>query len=276
MSGLEDATGIRGRRGPGYPNLDLETAIARAEELYQLSARAPIPLVAAAEKWGYTARSSNTLRNAAALKRFGLISDVGDGTRRMVQLTDFGRRLLVLAKDQSSPEWQSAVREAALQPKIYRELLQHFDGVLPADRAIEHHLILERGFSDESARDLIKKLRSTVRFAGIREIQGEKTPADTLGLEDAHGGSVGHAAGGGRRIVTAARAYGGSPLGDAAEPSAQGRAVQIPYSTGRWARLEAEFPMTEDEWHSMLTVLNAMKSGLVKAESTRDATPEWE
>ena len=45
------------------------------------------------------------------------------------------------------------------------------------------------------------------------------------------------------------------------------RAVAIPLSATDWVTLQAAFPLSEDEWDQMITVLNAMKPGLVAVRS---------
>lgn len=39
--------------------------------------------------------------------------------------------------------------------------------------------------------------------------------------------------------------------------------IQIPYSHGEWATLQAGFPLTEALWTALMTMLDAMKPGLV-------------
>jgi hypothetical protein len=46
------------------------------------------------------------------------------------------------------------------------------------------------------------------------------------------------------------------------------RAIQIPLGTA-WATLQAPFPLTQETWDLMLTVLEAMKPGLIQ----RDVAP---
>jgi hypothetical protein len=42
--------------------------------------------------------------------------------------------------------------------------------------------------------------------------------------------------------------------------------VQVPYlpNPADWALLQARFPMTEEEWDSLIAVLQSIKVGLVK------------
>jgi hypothetical protein len=44
------------------------------------------------------------------------------------------------------------------------------------------------------------------------------------------------------------------------------RTVQVPYSPGEWALVQAAFPLSEAAWTQMIAVLEAMKPGLVSDE----------
>ena len=50
------------------------------------------------------------------------------------------------------------------------------------------------------------------------------------------------------------------------EPEEAGRIVILPIAVGEWARLQAPFPLTPEQWKQMMAVLNAMKLGLIVSE----------
>lgn len=61
--------------------------------------------------------------------------------------------------------------------------------------------------------------------------------------------------------------------GLAAPNTGTSRLVQIPVSLTEWATLQIPHPMTKDMWNQMVTILRAMKPGLVRdADSER---PYW-
>lgn len=45
--------------------------------------------------------------------------------------------------------------------------------------------------------------------------------------------------------------------------SSKQRLVTLPFSLTGWAWLQADFPLSEEEWDQMMAVLIAMKPGLV-------------
>jgi hypothetical protein len=50
--------------------------------------------------------------------------------------------------------------------------------------------------------------------------------------------------------------------------------INIPYAPGKWASLNADFPLSEADWSAMLAMLAAMKPGLVVGDSPSGTTPE--
>ncbi|MAH49858.1 hypothetical protein CMI37_28825 [Candidatus Pacearchaeota archaeon] len=53
-------------------------------------------------------------------------------------------------------------------------------------------------------------------------------------------------------------------------PRTEDRVVTLPLSASRWAYIRSPFPMTEEEWSQMESLLKTMKPGLVI--KTEDST----
>jgi hypothetical protein len=154
-------------RSPGYPYVDLREAIERAGAIYQrekMYAAAPEVIV---EHWGYKNTSSGGKMTLAALKKFGLIEDVGGGPSRKVKLTKLAQTIIL----HSSPEHQqvriAAIQEAALLPKIHLELWEKWRSDLPSDSTIRLYLIQEREFNDSAVGDFIQEYKNTLAFAQL-------------------------------------------------------------------------------------------------------------
>jgi len=288
----------RRKQSPGYPALDLRVAVDRTIELYKASPKHPVPLSVAAELWGYSPKSSSTKVAAAALKRYGLVEDVGGGGQRQLALTAAGREVAFYSGDRDDPRWPELLHQAALAPKIYRQVLDHFGLPLPDRRVVLRHLLFDVGFQDEAtAADFLTRLDATMRFAGVTSLEGGAgLPLATVGPEGDRVEEDGDAADG----VTpeppsrALHARPSQPISDrvwrAAETGpaeahsaltpppesvydafkADRTTVQIPYSNGRWAALSAAFPITSAEWTMMMGVLEAMKPGLVTEPPSDD------
>lgn len=264
----------RRRHSPGYPALDLKTAIERTVELYRVAPKHPVPFAVAADEWGFSPKSSSTKIVAAALKRFGLVQDVGSAAGRQLALTEEGREIAFSYDDRESDRWHELIRAAAMRPKIHRQVIDHFGLPLPDDRVVLRYMLFDLGFHNEaSARDFLGRLKATLDFAKV-EPEGDVASSapgsaatqeepDDLDFEPAHSPQWNVSTRG-----VAERASRPVPP----EPSiydhfrAHRSFVQIPYSAGEWATLQASFPLSEQEWAAMIAMLQAMKPGLVTAE----------
>jgi hypothetical protein len=263
------------KRSPGYPNIDLRTAVERTADLYDISRNQPIPLNAASKAWGYSEKSSSRLAIAAALKRFGLVRDVGNSAARALVLTPEAAQLVYLDRDErGSDRWRELVQAAALRPPIHRQVLDHFEGTLPDDRVAMHFLLFDVGFIDEdTARDFLKRFRATLMFAELDHLEdaptrSEPAPAPPPKMMSSYGGSgtvwaVPESGPGERHAVE-------RPPDPSTCDQFRGdrTAVQIPYSPGQWATLQASFPLSEAEWQALTSMLQALKPGLVQERPT--------
>lgn len=250
MTNVDEHARKRKSRSPSYPSIDLETAIKRAEALYAHEARHFAPIAAILSHWDYGPKSSGGLLAVAALKRYGLLEDRGSSQQREARVSDLALRILADARPDSSDRL-AAIREAALSPRIHRDLWDEYSGSLPSDATLRFNLITGRGFTSAGADDFIRQFRLTVQFAHLDEEAGQDiTPpeegADFLLEEE------------GRSIADPPLAERGGV-----------RHVQLPLAAGEWATLAARFPITESDWSQMMDVLAAMKPALVVPDHQR-------
>lgn len=230
-------------RSPGYPGIDLREAIDRARQVYERERKYAAPVSTIFAHWGYKSNSSNGFVILSALKKFGLATDEGSGDKRKARLTDDAVSILIDDREESE-ERHRLIREAALKPSIHQELWEKYGTELPSDANLKYELRKERHFSEPGADEFIEEYKRTLEFAKLAE-------SDKLSEE------IGDKQG--RRTVPppSATITRGIEHGER-------RAVAIPIGDD-WPILEAVFPITEDQWQQMITVLEAMKPGLVKA-----------
>lgn len=155
-------------RSPSYPRIDLENAIQRAREVYSKERMNPAPVNAILSHWGYNSKSGLGLVILAALLKFGLLADDGKGAKRQARLTELARRIILDERD-TSIERDAAIKEAALNPTIHKELWEQYNGNLPSDETLRYQLRVNRGFTDTALHEFIPQLRSTVAFAKLVE-----------------------------------------------------------------------------------------------------------
>ena len=154
-------------RSPGYPGIDLKTAIDRARELYNKERQNSANVEVVVRHWGYkNAKVGPALITIAAMKRFGILETQGLGDKKEAKLSATAIRIL---RDEraESPERDELIRAAALTPEIHSQLWKEYNGHLPSDENLRHNLRLEKGFSDTGADEFIKEFRSTIAFANL-------------------------------------------------------------------------------------------------------------
>jgi hypothetical protein len=154
-------------RSPAYPFVNLETALRRAKEFYDEQQHHAAPVKVAAKLWGYEEKSSGGLQTTAALVSFGLLSDVGTGFHRRVKLTEVATKIL-LNPDSNSRE--QAIKQAALAPKIHRQLWDKW-GPKPPDASLRYALLTEwePRFNPNTVDAFIREYRDTIAFAKLSE-----------------------------------------------------------------------------------------------------------
>lgn len=155
-----------GRRGPSYPAFGLDTAIQRLKDFHAAQRTNAVSVEAAIESLGYqNPKSSTAQRAVAALLSYNLLTEEGSGASRKVKITDLGRKILLLPEDDS--DRIDAVKEAALSPKIYRDMLNEWSDSLPSDTELSKYLTFNKGYNEDAVRTLIKSFRVTYDFAKI-------------------------------------------------------------------------------------------------------------
>lgn len=154
-------------RSPSYPFIGLPEAVERARSLYAAARRSAVSADAAAESWGYSAKSSGGKQTVAALRAFGLLE--GEGA---VRLTDRAVHILL---NEGSEERDRLLRQVALAPPVYTRLWERYGPDLPSDKGLQTHLVLEMGFNENAVVDVIRGYKGTLDFAKLRG--PEKAPA---------------------------------------------------------------------------------------------------
>jgi hypothetical protein len=243
-------------RSPSYPGIDLETALQKAQVVFTEEQRHAAHIDTLYGHWGNKPGSGAGGITLAALKKFGLMVDEGSGDTRRAKLTDDA--LAILLEERDSPARWEAIKAAALLPKIHAETWEKYGGSLPSDANLRSWLIREKAFTTGGADDFINQLRRTISYAGLGP--SDRLPSkETIPSDEAQTG-----------MATTSPARSTAPIERpieafqrASERPSGVRAVQLPLGSG-WATLDAPFPLTEEAWTLMITVLNAMKPGLVR------------
>jgi hypothetical protein len=260
----------RKKRSPSYPGIDLGLALQRARELWEHEHHYAANVETVLGHWGYGAKSGGGYAALAALKSFGLVVDEGSGDSRTASLTRLAQDIITT---ESEYERGRLTKKAALAPKAHADLWAKYQAQLPSDQTMVLFLIREQGFTPNGASELVSEWKRTMAFANLT------ANTDTLSPNGDDDPEHGHGPTGGATLTPPAviddqqgRQH-DLPKPLSKQDFAEARAthtVQVPYGLGKFALLQAEFPMSEAEWQAMMSVLTAMKdSGLAgKAEET--------
>lgn len=171
-------------RSPNSPSLSLSDALAKAKIIYDVEKKIPTTPDVMLSHIGYEKPDSGPAGRAfGALRQYGLVTEVEAGKFR---ISDSSFRYFELPPD--DPERQKILREAALKPALFKELInRHKDGVLPSDAALRSYLVLEKNFNPNTVEDFIRVFRQTIAVAkpfdegytapDAGEPEGESKPA---------------------------------------------------------------------------------------------------
>lgn len=249
---MADGNSSTRQRSPRYPGVHLGAALERAQWLYDAEKGNAAAVPTVLKHWGYKGHSGPASVMLASLKQFGLLEDVqGAGKVRMVRLTPLALKIIRDPRE-NSPDRDAAIRTAAMSPAIHREVLESFaEEGLPSNENLLWHLVENLGFTDRGAREFVSQFKKTLSLAGIENAASIESQVSDTGENDS-GGSGGDSS--------------EDPPGDAPgqrKPRSGMKIVQIPLGPEQWATLEGAFPLSEQDWTLMLSILDAMKPGLV-------------
>jgi hypothetical protein len=270
-------------RSPSYPSIDLQAALARADQVRLREGRNFAPIPSLTEAWGYGPKSSGGLLAVAALKRFGLLEDRGSTANREARLTELAFAILVDEREDGT-ERLERIREAAMTPRIHREVWEHYQGNLPSDSTLRYYLTMEQGFTQGGAEDFVSELRQTLEFAEMdsdsaivsRQIEdtgvnitegGIPTSRTSVGAVETHGPARTERPGSRRTSgatgATGPTGYRGGQGALGPTGPATGGVYHLPVAQGATVTIQGPFPLAQGEWDQMIAVLNAMKPALV-------------
>ena len=143
-------------RSPGYPVIDLKTAIDKVNELYQAEGRNMAAQSVIFKHWNYSKKSSAGRKAVAALNSFGMLKIQGSGENRLIGLSDLALRI-ILDEREESVDRSRAIATAAINPHIHKKLWNLWGLSLPSFGNMRHHLIFTEGFNENYVDDFINQ-----------------------------------------------------------------------------------------------------------------------
>jgi hypothetical protein len=173
-------------RSPNYPAVGLREAVDRVKKLYEVDGKAGAPPELVATHIGFASAHGEAMSVVAALKKFGLVEFVKD------RLVPTQRAIEIINLQDSDARRVTALKDAALSPQIYRELVeQHKDSGFPANDVLGRELVTYKKFNPNAVAGFVKDFRDTLDFAGLSDLSQLKSSAeDTFEMADSASVSV--------------------------------------------------------------------------------------
>lgn len=162
-------------RSPSYPAVGLKEAIERSKRFVAADGRAGATAAIAAKHIGFASAHGQAYSVLSALKKFGLVEDK-DG-----RIVPTQRALEIISLPENDPRRLKAIRQAALLPSIYSELIEQYkDTGLPAEDTLSGELEVYRGFNPNGVKEFLKGFQETLEFAGLTDLSvlGSEPKAD--------------------------------------------------------------------------------------------------
>jgi hypothetical protein len=163
------------QRSPNYPTIGLREAIDRAKRFVTANGKAAAIPAVAAKLIGFATAHGQAYSALSALKKFGLLEEK-DG-----RVVPTQRAMEVASLPDTDPRRLKAIRDAAISPTIYSELLEEYrDTNIPSDETLAGELVAYKGFNPNGVKEFLKAFRETIEFAGLSDLTvlGSKKKAD--------------------------------------------------------------------------------------------------
>jgi len=184
------------QRSPNYPTVGLREAVERTKRFVTANGKAAAMPAIAAKLLGFATAHGQAYSALSALKKFGLLEEK-DGRVIPTQ-----RAMEIVSLPETDPRRLKAIRDAAISPNIYTELLDHYrDTNIPSDETLAGELVAYKGFNPNGVKEFLKAFRETIEFAGLSDLtvlgsekkaeEGEKKPKIGDFVQWEHNGILG-------------------------------------------------------------------------------------
>jgi hypothetical protein len=246
----EDKSKRQGR-SPAYPLVSLGDAIARVRKLWEAQRKHPGQIDSVLKALGYNSQSGTALRTLAALGHYGLIVDSGIGDERRISVSERAQDILLLPESDSRQA--DALKKAALEPAIFKELWDRYGKTLPINDSISPYLVRDKGFNESIVSEVINNYRESFQLAKLGDLGEDNSVEDS-----------------GKPQNDAASQINTKPLSSHQLKKADSVMTQtnlehelpVLVADGRIARIP--FPMSNDDFDLLIGTLNLWKKKLTK------------
>lgn len=145
-------------RSPNYPSLSLREAVDKVRSLHDEIGQHATTRDVVARGMGYRGLSGSSASAISAAKKYGLL----EGRGEEIRVSD---RAMAIIAPHDEDERKAALRAAAMEPGLFRELTEKFPGGRINIELLKNHLIRNR-FSPQAVPAALSAYQDTLEFIG--------------------------------------------------------------------------------------------------------------
>ncbi len=163
-------------RSPRYPAIGLPEAIEGVQAIYENEHLSKVAQDVIAKRLGSTSLNGRALSRISALRKYGLLSGIGDELRVTLDA------VAIIADPVESADRQEAISRAAQQPTLFAKLFERFPGKAPSEEALRSYLMKE-GYTAKGVGKATNAFLATHDLV-TKEGKGYHPPPDQLEHEE--------------------------------------------------------------------------------------------
>jgi hypothetical protein len=156
--------GKKRHRSPSYPTIGLREAVERLGKFYRADGKAGAPPAIAVKHMGYSTAHGAAYSALSALKKFGLVAESNG------RIIPSQRAIEIVNLQETDPRRIQAIKDAAVAPTIYRQLIDENPNGLPSDESLGSELTAYKDFNPNAVKGFVKDFRDTLEFAGLSDL----------------------------------------------------------------------------------------------------------
>jgi len=235
------------QRSPKYPIISLKNALEKAQKIWDKAARHEVPIQSLADYWEISKTSSSLIGYSAALVKYGLLEYLsGQGRDKQVRLTQLA--IEAINHPVGSKERESALKKAALNPEIYKEIWEKYQGQLPDDSVIKPYLLIQKHFNNSYVNGFLADFRESISVANLDS-------SDISSIRPLSEASV---------VTTTSQPNSNLNIVKSSDSTVI-RELPIPLDGGLSARIP--YPISEEDFKILLETLELWKKRIVRQDA---------
>lgn len=146
-------------RSPKYPIITLPDALNKAKIIYNHDKRAGTTAEVIYSHLGFKKKTGPAGRILSALRQYGLLDRKGN----TYHISDRAWKIFILPE--GDPEREKLIRDAAIRPLLFKELVAQYPDGLPSDATIRSYLIIHKGFNENTVSQFLKVFKAALDIA---------------------------------------------------------------------------------------------------------------